>query len=459
VKCRIVSGTVIILEKPYSKILVKQVRWEVDFCHNCFRDISKSTCVPCASCVFVRFDLLLTVTNLKYYSRRFYFHYGIRLQAVYCNESCLKSHTGLHECDCLLSSYLHRLDVKRLVLLSYRTLTMLGPQKLYEFWKLEPPNKHNYGHKEISQSILGFENGKYMSSSYHTINCLIYHDESLTVEELSRYCIDSIIITELLDKKTSFFQSFPKDEINELKDFAASLILLHQMNFPCNAHSLNSLQLSSPNPPAEEIQGATTTDFGAGAFSLLSMINHSCDPNVTRITLSNGVNAVVTIRKLRTGEEVLDNYGAHYALEELQTRRKHLKNNYNFICDCIACTKAWPVLSVLQDQCNQFICYSCVTKSESQRISYGDLAVQQNGQCKNCKTSNDLNSLDKDLARNIEQFRYAFSLTLQNKPYKSIHTIIESLSYFESHLLPPYIYTNFAQETLKQALNLLATYE
>jgi len=143
----------------------------------------------------------------------------------------------------------------------------------------------------------------------------------------------------------------------------------------------------------------------------------------------------------------------------LPSRRNHLKTNYNFICDCIACTKAWPVLGVLQDQVSKFICNACFKKSEFERLKLDRLVLQPHGQCKHCKSVHDLNSLDKELARNIEQFRYAFSLTLQNKPYKSIQTIIESLGYFESQLLPPYIYTNFAQETLKQALNLLATYE
>jgi len=237
----------------------------------------------------------------------------IIFQALYCNQDCKKSHEDVHKYDCVLGPHLHRLDSKRLVLLSYRTVINLGPDELYKEWKNQTGLKDK---KERStKSILGFENGKYLSSSYHPIKCLIYHDESLTEEELTRYCIDSIIISELMYKNTEFYASFVDDnELLELKNFAAYLMLLHQMNFPCNAHSLNVLQLSSANPPAEEIQGATTTDFGAGAFALLSMINHSCDPNVTRITLSNGMNAVVTIRGLKEDEEVLDNYGAHYAL-------------------------------------------------------------------------------------------------------------------------------------------------
>jgi hypothetical protein len=59
-------GTVIILEEPYSKNLVKQFRWEIDFCHYCFKDISNVASIPCSGCCFVRFVIFyMNYYNIK----------------------------------------------------------------------------------------------------------------------------------------------------------------------------------------------------------------------------------------------------------------------------------------------------------------------------------------------------------------------------------------------------------
>jgi hypothetical protein len=175
--------------------------------------------------------------------------------------------------ECKITGFLHLLQLKRLVHLAYRTLIKLGPKNLYKFWK-----KTNNVKSVNQHPILGFDtDGKYMSSSYYPIHCLIYHDSSLYEKELYQYATDSILLIELLDEKTDFFKSIhyeesKNEEMENFKHFAASIILLHQMNFPCNAHSLNCIQLTNKqNPSSDDIVSASTTDFGAGAFALLSM--------------------------------------------------------------------------------------------------------------------------------------------------------------------------------------------
>ena len=58
-------------------------------------------------------------------------------------------------------------------------------------------------------------------------------------------------------------------------------------------------------------------------FPLSSLINHSCDPNVVRHYYScNGV--VRSIRTIMKGEELLDNYGYHYAVMPKEERQRKL---------------------------------------------------------------------------------------------------------------------------------------
>lgn len=306
-----------------------------------------------------------------------------------------------------------------------------------------------------------------MSSSYYPIFCLIHHDASLHEEELRQYATDAILLIQLLDEKTEFFKSVQYDqatdsgeEVQNFKYFAASIILLHQMNFPCNAHSLNFIKLPNQYPTPDDIVQASATDFGAGAFALLSMINHSCEPNVVRISLINGVNAVIALKKISAGDEILDNYGVHFALQDYPERTEHLKSYYHFTCGCVACKNRWPMMDALQRLENRFMCQNCSSQFRVQdyvKKSFQDCIIDKSRNwCKKCGTNYDFSALEKDLVACTNEFHTAYDILLENRPAQCIPTLVKCLTYVESHVLPPCINANFIQETLKQAYNLLA---
>lgn len=59
--------------------------------------------------------------------------------------------------------------------------------------------------------------------------------------------------------------------------------------------------------------------------------------------VSGRSSAVVrTIRPIKNGEEILDNYGYHYAVMEKEDRQKTLSGQYFFVCQCSACLDNWP---------------------------------------------------------------------------------------------------------------------
>ncbi len=47
--------------------------------------------------------------------------------------------------------------------------------------------------------------------------------------------------------------------------------------------------------------------------------------------------AVRAIRTIRKGEELLDNYGYHYAVMPKEERQRKLHNQYYFHCSCHTC--------------------------------------------------------------------------------------------------------------------------
>ena len=47
------------------------------------------------------------------------------------------------------------------------------------------------------------------------------------------------------------------------------------------------------------------------------------------------------------GEEILDNYGYHYAVMSKEERQRKLHIQYYFNCACQPCNSNWPVYSSL----------------------------------------------------------------------------------------------------------------
>jgi hypothetical protein len=77
-----------------------------------------------------------------------------------------------------------------------------------------------------------------------------------------------------------------------------SVLLRHLQNLPCNAHEINELELTNPAANAKD---STLNEVGAAVFGVLSLLNHSCDPNVVRHSYgcTGVVRAIRTIRKVR----------------------------------------------------------------------------------------------------------------------------------------------------------------
>ena len=348
------------------------------------------------------------------------------------------------------------MDMPQLVILSLRTLLTLGSSGLYNHWKQSAQKNE----APIQKHLLGFNSdGQYLSSDYNTIHHLIYHLDSLLIGELKRYCLDAIILADLLDQFTAFFQVNADVARDELKDYGTSLLFLHIMNLPFNAHAINEFHLP-PNPDPEDIRSAVAKDIGAGAFSLLSMFNHSCDANVTRVTLPHGVTAIVTIRSLKKGEQLLDNYGAHYAMQSKAMRQKHLKKHYSFTCLCIACKHEWPAIDEgLMDSSTRFACAKCMKnvpfhdklKSQYRKCVF----IGNNWCCEKCSAQCEKKAIQEEMQEYEEKCSSGYDLVLNNKPLESIPVLVDVTQFFENNAIPPVFTLNIAQESLKQAFNLL----
>lgn len=332
-------------------------------------------------------------------------------------------------------------------LLAVRVITTLGPEAIKRLCDERQRHETQQQVQDSEARITGTENEIYRSDSYVPIYNLISHPDQCEQFELVSYTITALTISTILDHCTNFFDSMSE---SKYKHFVASLLLLHFQNLPCNAHSLYNLGTKT-GEFKDWIRTATAEEYGAGAFALLSLINHSCDPNVFRINLRSGKTAVITLKHLKPGEELLDNYGHHYALEDYEERQKGLYLNYYFKCACPPCTSPlkWPLISNLKSIPGFFICQYCDGKPSLNATTDGNLI------CPGCASNYSHENLIESLNKKTDAFLLAHEHLLSNEPLNALPLLVQCLDYFGSNIKIPFYRINDAEETFKQALHLV----
>lgn len=86
---------------------------------------------------------------------------------------------------------------------------------------------------------------------------------------------------------------------------------------------------------------------GSGGYPFLSLLNHSCSPNVNRIFIDN-MNILVVQRPIKNGDQLFDDYGYNFTNMTREHRQIGLLKQYRFGCCCEACVNEWPLLSELK---------------------------------------------------------------------------------------------------------------
>lgn len=91
----------------------------------------------------------------------------------------------------------------------------------------------------------------------------------------------------------------------------------------------------------------STKPFGAAVYPLASLFNHSCSPNVHKIFI-DGKLILIVQRPIEAGSQIFDNYGYSFTNMDKKFRQQQLYEQFNFLCDCEACEKNFPIISSLK---------------------------------------------------------------------------------------------------------------
>ncbi|CRK89945.1 CLUMA_CG003674, isoform A [Clunio marinus] len=87
--------------------------------------------------------------------------------------------------------------------------------------------------------------------------------------------------------------------------------------------------------------------IGIGCYPFISLVNHSCAPNVNRIYVEDKMILLVE-RPIAKGEQLYDCYKTTFYTQPRRERQEVLLNEYYFSCDCIACSNDFPIFQRLK---------------------------------------------------------------------------------------------------------------
>lgn len=396
----ILVGESLIVEKAYTSIVLP--KFDTIYCHHCCQRVI--SVFPCHQCS----------------------------EVVFCGLKCYKESWEMyHYMECVCLGTVKQADLG----LGYLALKMVLKAGL--------PTVILYKGKELidgCQRSVGFnDNGVYDPEDYNSVYHLVNHSEKRTPEDLFKRSFQAYFLLKCLEE-TDFFTKDGIDTSSDDINYVAGHILRHIMMLPCNAHEVSELALNLESLPESE-----TKEIGSGIYPTLSLINHSCDPNVVRH--SYGDTCVVrAIKNIAEGEEIVDNYGALYPLTVRSERRITLEPQYYFKCNCQPCREDWPLYFNINVDVPNFKCQKC----------HGPVVIPldnrtENSFCIQCKQKQDITDIIVKLHQSQTDYKNILEQVLRGEKLQEALPKLETyLQFLYKTVCTPWQDCNNCQEAIKQ---------
>ncbi|KYB29741.1 SET and MYND domain-containing protein 4 [Tribolium castaneum] len=187
----------------------------------------------------------------------------------------------------------------------------------------------------------------YRSDDYNAAFFLCRNEHLRKKGELVHYSVMAIYLLRLLKFSGYFGGNIKDDVVTEEEVFIASLILRHLQILQFNSHEISELRNLNEEMVTNGIQCHYKSEYiGAGLYPTLALFNHSCDPSIVRYNIGNRM-IVRTIKPIKAGEIIYENYGPLYTSMDADERRVTLQNRYWFECYCTPCQQEWPLFEYM----------------------------------------------------------------------------------------------------------------
>jgi len=297
-------GDVLAIDKSYTGVL-DYASFKIN-CRNCFKHCLNG--IPCLKCSWV----------------------------IYCDETCRsKSYESGHKYECLvLNGFLHMPSITNLHYLAfYIVLTSIVKLGLDKYINIVHALNAN-----SDPLMRGFNaNGQYLSEEFNAVYALEGNETKRTSRYLfMRYCYAAVIVSYL----TLAGIEIPHHQLSKVGESVVHILCV----VTSNAHGTNQpLECRMWVP---ELDSEMTCAHML--MPLLSLINHSCDPNVVRQEFGRTL-VLRAIQPIKKGSEIFDSYGFLYAMQTKEVRQLKLLSQYCFSCQCTPCEENWPLFMELSN--------------------------------------------------------------------------------------------------------------
>lgn len=231
------------------------------------------------------------------------------------------------ECrDIALNSY-HKFECKYLLLLMGSGMSILCHLALKLVLQCQTPER-------------ALEEGKRLSG------ILCKNSKMRSPEDFFKRCLMSTFLLRCLQKAEFFGRRTTESAEPTAQELQVGVLLfvyLQALQF--NAHEIYETISSG-----HKFVKARVNYIGVGIYEAGAMFNHECYPAVARFF--NSTNLIFnSIRPLKKGEVVAENYGPIFSKQTLAERQRNLTSRYWFKCECRACREDWPVLDKMNNKC------------------------------------------------------------------------------------------------------------
>jgi hypothetical protein len=409
-------GDQVLVETPYASVLLKE--FISTNCYECMKRLNANE---------------MNITFCKYC-----------VNVTYCSDSCCKfSWESHHSYECkYLRLIIYKFGISHMEHLALRIILKTNYEYLNSI-------KDELASVELKDKETCEIDSKkpYNSNGYKNIFNLITHSNKRISSDLIRRAMVAGLFGKIIIK-TSYFSS----DVNVNSDefyYICGLILRHLQSISCNAHEINEFQYNT-----HSVATSITTGIGAGIYATLSLFNHSCNPHVVRNFV--GTSCVLrSIRCIKEGEQIYDNYGKLYAINNYDDRQFKLEDQYFFNCKCEPCMSKWPTYDDINNDLSKlkYWCEVCHKTTDQVKNDPGDCCLKFLDKLKNIKTR-----IEKDrkyckrALKDLLEAKTEEKMRLKDATEKFVRYLSNIDTYVATK---PFQDFNDCQEALKQCFNML----
>ncbi|KAG7209348.1 hypothetical protein KM043_015449 [Ampulex compressa] len=311
-------GETLVVEEPHCAFLLAEYR--LTHCHQCFVRIFAPIPAACRSC-----------THL-----------------AYCSVRCRNLHAKVHlrECKLLSALWLSKASVT-----CFMALKAIIQRPFEEIIKLKDKLGASKGKLEITAQR------PYRGCHYETLYGLVTHEDRRSTEDIFHRAYIASWLLRLLKTgdyipECSRTPDLPGQSLSDDELFIGELLLHNLQLLQFNPHEISELT----KPGSDKTLSRSKSIFiGGGVYPTVAMFNHSCNPSVVRYFVGTTM-VLRAVRTIAAGEEISENYGPIFTTTPMAERKRKMRMQYWFDCNCEACAGNWPLLEDIDPTILRFKC-------------------------------------------------------------------------------------------------------